>query len=283
MKRPTKHIIARLILTSKHYNKNGGLNYSKVNKLLSLFTKDIAQQEFDLLITPGGFLQFEYPSMVQRNLSIKELEADLLTKLPQEAKNVIDKFIQSIDNRTLIKLQKSIRCISLGIDGKNIYNRKHVELVVLYDIQKKAIRHWTGKFYPTKQQESTLVKFINPESHFIRLNKKNIVVIGCHDLNVFNPRGQASLSHDSEKAKASRKFTRICLKYKPEIILHHPHKTDTPNTWNLSWKEVEKKLPSVQNYASGIKYYNSNDTPRGSLEKVLKKTKKGDVVDFYYK
>lgn len=251
--------------------------------LTSLFTKDIAQQEFDLLITPGGFLQFEYPSMVQRNLSTKELEADLLTKLPQEAKNVIHEFIQSIDNRTLIKLQNSIRYISLGIDGKNTYNRKHVELVVLYDLHKKAIRHWTGKFYPTKQQESTLVKFINPESHFIRLNKKKMVIIGCHDLNVFNPRGQASLSHDSDKSKASKKFIRICHKYKPDIILHHPHTTDTPNTWNLSWKKVEKKLPSVQHYASGIKYYNSNDSPRSSLEKVLEKTKKGDVVDFYYK
>ena len=127
-----------------------------------------------------------------------------------------------------------------------------------------------------------MVKFINPESHFFRLNKKNIVIIGCHDLNVFNPRGQASLSHDSDKAKNSRKFVQICRKFKPDIILHHPHTTDTPNTWNLSWKEVEKRLPSVQHYASGIKYYNSNGSPRSTLQKVLEKTKKGDVVDFYY-
>ncbi|MBL7770549.1 MAG: hypothetical protein JNK20_16340 [Flavipsychrobacter sp.] len=282
MKRPTKHRIARLVLTSKQYNKNGALNLSKLYKLLALLSKDINQYEFDFLITPGGLLQFEFPSMERKDLSIKELEEDLPNNFPNEAKGAINDFIHSIDKGTFIKLQNSIRYISLGIDGKNDYNKKHVELVVLYDLQKKAIKHWTGKFYPTEKQESKLVKFINPESHFVRINKKNIVIIGCHDLNVFNPRGQASLSHDSDKAKASKKFVQSCRKYKPDIILHHPHTTDTPNTWNLSWKEVEKRLPSVQYYASGIKYYNSNGSPRSSLQKVLEKTKKGDVIDFYY-
>jgi len=41
-------------------------------------------------------------------------------------------------------------------------------------------------------------------------------------------------------------------------------------------------LPCVKHYASGIKYYNNDGTPRGALNKVLEKTKKGDVIDFVY-
>jgi len=47
----------------------------------------------------------------------------------------------------------------------------------------------------------------------------------------------------------------------------------------LGWKTLEKELPSVKNFASGICYY-KEPKPRGSLEQVLEKTKKGDVVDF---
>jgi hypothetical protein len=64
--------------------------------------------------------------------------------------------------------------------------------------------------------------------------------------------------------------------------LHHPHTTDTPNIWSLAWKTVEKELPYVKHYASGIKYYNDGHRPRGKLTKVLEKTKKGDVIDFVY-
>ncbi len=97
--------------------------------------------------------------------------------------------------------------------------------------------------------------------------------------------------------------------------MQHPHTTDTPNIWNLAWKTVEKEFPYVKHYASGIKYYNEYrygldkeadyehrklkrcwscmckgikyqdkniGHSRGELNKVLEKTKKGDVIDFVY-
>ena len=74
----------------------------------------------------------------------------------------------------------------------------------------------------------------------------------------------------------------LIQEFNPEIILQHPHWTDTPNIWNVAWRTVEKELPNVKHFASGIKYYNKNGDVRGDIDKVLEKTKKGDVIDFYY-
>jgi len=117
------------------------------------------------------------------------------------------------------------------------------------------------------------------KTHFIEINKQEVLILGCHDLNVYNPRGQAKALPDSDKKVTSEKFRKMCKQFKPDIVLHHPHSTDTPNIWNLAWKTLEKELPNVKHYASGI-LYDYDPKPRGSLEKVLEKTKKGDVIDF---
>ena len=116
----------------------------------------------------------------------------------------------------------------------------------------------------------------------MKLNNQNIVLLGCHDLNVFSLRGQAKANPNGWKRKTANKFKKLCKEFKPEIILQHPHTTDSPNIWNLAWRTVEKELPKVKHFASGIKYFNWKGKPRGKIEKVLEKTKKGDVVDFYY-
>jgi len=113
------------------------------------------------------------------------------------------------------------------------------------------------------------------------LNNQRIVILGCHDLNVFSPRGQANADPNGWKKQLADRFKTQCIKFKPEIILLHPHTTDTPNIWNLAWWTVEKELPNVKHFASGIKYYNRNGV-RGDIDKVLEKTKKGDETDFYY-
>lgn len=92
----------------------------------------------------------------------------------------------------------------------------------------------------------------------------------------------AVIDPKSWKGKKSGAFRKLCKQFKPHIILQHPHTTDTPNIWNLAWRTVEKKLPQVQHFASGIKYYYKNGHPRGDLDRVLAKTKKGDVIDFIF-
>jgi hypothetical protein len=71
-----------------------------------------------------------------------------------------------------------------------------------------------------------------------------------------------------------------CKEFMPEIVIQHPHTTDTPKIWNAAWSELVRELPSVNHFVSGINYSNKNGV-RGNLNDVLQKTKKGDVIDFH--
>jgi hypothetical protein len=171
--------------------------------------------------------------------------------------------------------------ISIGIDGSDSNNQRHVELVAIYSLKKRKVLSWTGKFYPTEHQKRNLVKVNDLNSHFIVLNGQRVAVLGCHDLNVFSPRGQAMVTEDSYKGRVSNKFQSLFKKFKPEIVLQHPHNTDSPRIWSMPWNKINKDYRTVMNYASGIKYFNRRGPLRAELERVLSSTKKGDVVDFH--
>jgi len=195
-----------------------------------------------------------------------------------QADKAITDFINKLPIDITNKLSEIADYFTIGIDGYNPNNGIHIELVGIYDLKKHKIIHWTGKFYPTEQQKNKLIKIRDLNSHFIELNRQRVLILGCHDLNVYNPRGQKVANPNSWKKQTAEKFRHLCKEYNPEIILHHPHSTDTPNIWNNSWNAVKRELPSVKHFASGIKYYHKNGV-RGKLKDVLEKTKKGDVVD----
>ena len=257
-------------------------NNSRLEKVFEKFvTKANGKQFFEFIITPGGFLSFQFPKKLQA-FEVADLEQKHISELKSEAQKTIGQFLTSIKGGTFKKLKATANYLTIGIDGRYSPNSQHIELVAVYDLHKEKIIHWTGKFYPTENQKRNLVKINDLNSHFIRLNNQNIIILGCHDLSVFNPRGQAKAKAESWKRKTSQKFRKLCKQFKPDIILQHPHTTDTPNIWNLAWRTVEKEFPKVQHFASGIKYFNEKGNPRGALEDVLVKTKKGDVTDFVF-
>lgn len=278
----TKHKIARLIVTGKQYDKYGNPNISKLEKLIEKFlATEYQKRTYEFILTPGGFLTFDFPDSLQHDLDIVKAEQQSVALLQKEANSYIATFFDSLNPTTLKKLKETADYFTIGIDGFNPTNYQHIELVAIYDLKKETIISWTGKFYPTEGQKKDLIKINNLETHFIELNNQKVVILGCHDLNVFSPRGQATANPNGWKKQLADKFKSSCKKFNPEIILQHPHTTDTPNIWNLAWRTVEKELPNVKHFASGIKYYNRNGV-RGDIEKVLEKTKKGDVTDFYY-
>lgn len=117
-------------------------------------------------------------------------------------------------------------------------------------------------------------------THFIKLNNQNILILGCHDLNVYSPLGQATASPEGWKKRIADRFKKLCKEFDPDIILQHPHSTDSPNIWNAAWRELERELPTIKHFASGINYSNKTGV-RASLDSVLQKTQKGDVTNFY--
>lgn len=277
------HKIARLVVTGKQYDKDGNPNFTKLEKLIEKFlSTEFGKNHFEFILTPGGFLTFEFPAELQRDLDISKAEKQNIPQLQKAANNVITDFFGGLQSTVFKKLKETADFFTIGIDGFNPTNDQSIELVAVYDLGKEKVTNWTGKFYPTEEQKKDLIKINNLDTHFIELNNQKIVILGCHDLNVFSPRGQAAANPNGWKKQLADKFKVYCKEFNPEIILQHPHWTDTPNIWNVAWRTVEKELPNVKHFASGIKYYNKNGDVRGDIDKVLEKTKKGDVIDFYY-
>ena len=276
-----KHKIARLIVTGKDYDEHGNPYISRLNTLIEEFVfKYHGSQKFEFLITPGGFLTFIFPPNIRHGISIPYAEKHLITSLQQEADKTINNFLKGLSTDIYIKLKEVADYFTIGIDGKNPTNKQHIEFVAVFDLKQEEVIHWTGKFYPTEQQKKDLIKINDLSCHFIKLNNQNVLILGCHDLNAYNPRGQATASPDGWKKQVAERFKRKCKEFDPDIVLQHPHSTDTPNIWNAAWRELERELPKVKHFASGINYSNKTGV-RASLDSVLQKTQKGDVINFY--
>lgn len=275
------HKIARIIVSDKHYPKNRSL--LKLNKSIEKFVKsNYLINHFEFIVTPGGFLKFDFPEELQIKLEIPKAEKNNVKKLQSQAEITIIEFFNQLPEGLYDKLTMIANYITIGIDGYN-GNDQEIQLVTIYDFKKHKVIRWTGKFYPIEKEKRRLIKINDLDTHFIRLNNQNILILGCHDLNVFSPRGQAVANKDGWRINIAEDFKQKCIDFKPSIVLQHPHHTDSSKIWNLAWKQLEKVLPFVTHYASGISYYNKKTgIPRSSIEKVLDKTKKGDVVDFNY-
>lgn len=276
-----KHKIARLIVTGKDYDEHGNPYISRLIVLIEQFvSKYHGKQQFEYLITPGGFLTFKFPPNYPANIGIANAEKNLIYFLQQEAALEINRFLKSLPNDVYANLKEIADYFTIGIDGKSSVNKQHIEFVAVFDLKQDKVIQWTGKFYPTEQQKKDLIKINDLSTHFIKLNNQNILILGCHDLNAYNPRGQATASPDGWKKQVAERFKRKCKEFDPDIVLQHPHSTDTPNIWNAAWRELERELPKVKHFASGINYSNKTGV-RASLDSVLQKTQKGDVINFY--
>ena len=275
-----KHKIARLVLTQSFYDSEGEWKQKEIDKAFDSFIKqNYGKKYFEFLVMSGGVIRVDYLDATYDKFSIAVLENKYTEYFFDWGNEVLAYFFSSILKKSSPKLKDIANYLTIGLDFFKPNSKEHIELVAVYDLKTDETIHWTGKFYPTEVQKRNLIKINDLSSHFIKLNNQNIAILGCHDLMVYSPRGQAMVTSDSWKGKVSSSFKQKCAKFKPEIVLQHPHSTDTPNIWNLAWKTLEKELPSVEHYASGISYPKAYD-PRGTLDKVLEKTKKGDVLDF---
>ena len=281
-----EHKIARLVVTRKQLDWFGYLHPSKLQKIIEKFlAKTYKKMKFEFILTPGGFLNFDWPKELHYNIDIKEAEKNFIPTFFVEAEKEIDYFFDDLPEWLFKQLRETTDYFTIGIDGFNPVNDQSIELIAVYDLKKQKVIHWTGKFYPVEDQKNSLVKINDLNTHFIKLNNQNIVILGCHDLSVFNPRGQANANPNSWKKKTANEFKRLCQNFNPDIILQHPHYTDTPNIWNLDWRTVEKELPNVKHFASGINFSHFSypwGRVRGNIDDVLKKTKKGDVIDYKF-
>jgi len=272
--------LARIIIAG-----NWSGNVDVARKLLeSICEVWPAGKKVNFLITCGGFITFNWPS----SLSNSDIENKRFPK--QEAINFLAKEarknVELLLNRQLWqKLKERSRYITIGVDSyktkvsvtQNYITQPHIELVFLIDLE-NGIYHWTGKSYPTPNQEKGLVRISDLLTHFFDSDLGKVMLLGCHDLTIFNPRSNATAKGWRKNMKDE--FKNSAKKEEPMVILQHPHTTDSTKIWFAAWNSVEKLLPSIKEYASAGRYFNEGKPCRSELIEVLAKTKYGNAIDF---
>lgn len=236
----------------------------------------------DCIITCGAFLEFDWPKSLPDYGDNKYPDKNTLNMLIVEA----TKQCQLLLDETLRhRLCNHTRYITIGIDSHKdkisfssaSIRHPHVELVVFIDIAANQY-FWTGKSYPTPGQENGLLRFQDIRTHFIEVGFGKVLILGCHDLNVFNPRGRATTKAEWRK-NVRTEFYNTIKNEKPKIVLHHPHTTDSSRIWTPAWNELIRVAPTVEKYIGAGRYYNQNGT-RSNLDEILGKTKLGNTIDF---
>ncbi len=241
-----------------------------------------ADVRVDCLVTPGAFLTFPWPTQIPeignpRSPNAEAIEA-LISCAEMQCKRLLsDQLVKDLRGKTSF--------LSIGIDSfkKKIslsqasIREPHIELVAVIDLRNGQY-HWTGKSYPTTGQQDGLVRTPDIRSHFVETNFGKVLILGCHDLAVFNPRGRATTKAEWRKNIRSD-FYSMLRREKPAIVIHHPHTTESSFTWLNSWNELVREAPTIQRYIGAGRYHRP-DGERSSLDEVLLKTKHGPTVDF---
>lgn len=233
--------------------------------------------------TCGAFIRFDWPSGIalQTDNRFPEREATMI--LGNEGRRCCDALLR---DSLVEQLRSCTDFLTLGVDTQkekisrsgSYIPEPHGELVYVVDLSTRAC-HFTAKSYPTPGQEKGLLRNTNLESHFVELKGNRTMVLGCHDLTLFNPRSDATATGWRQQVKEM--FERLAAKHQPTWVLHHPHTTIKKRTWLASWGGLRRFLPSVNRY-TGSGAYSRKDlgwNDRDSLRDVLACTKSEGVMD----
>ena len=279
----SKARILRLALKTEYdlFNKD-----KSATKAFNHLAQEIGDNEnYDYLVTPGGFIHFKWTDKFSTVIKEQKESQKMIPALKNLADDTIHTFWNTLTAKTKSKLQSKIKFITFGVDSNNKGEDENViqciQFVALFDTAKSKVIHWTGKSYPTTyDQKVRLVEFEDLKTHFIKVNKETICLLGCHDLKIFSPRAKAIAGADRQKK--IKEFDKLMKQFKPNLIIQHPHTTDTYKIWNTEWKTVEKLYPFVTEYVSGIRHYNNGHKRRGTIQTVIDKTILGNVRTIIY-
>ncbi len=235
-------------------------------------------------ITPGGFVDTKpkcanWPG--SRGWSSTRKDFTVLQAHAEPFANAV------VTSKVLKAALGKTNFITLGID-LSFADGIHAELVAVYDVQKGHLIHWTGKSYPTSSQQRRLVHVMDFKSHALpNLGGEPVLILGCHDLSAYSPRGNkaASKAPNGNPNTRARAIKKVVQALRPTVVLHHPHRTDTPNIWRQAWASLTKAPTKITTWASGICYCRRDDNgklvpQRGALDDVLTSTRNQATLDF---
>ena len=274
-------VLARIIIASDWTG-----NLKEAKKLLeNIYQKWPKGKKVKFVITCGGFIQFEWPDFISKEMigNFRNPNSKIVNILVEKA----EKSVKSVLTKDLLdKWREVTDYVTLGVDSykekisttQNYINQPHIELVFLIDLRNNKF-YWTGKSYPTPNQQNGLVRITDLKTHFFDLDVGKVMILGCHDLTIFNPRSKNAKGWRKE---VNEKFKKLTKKEKPKFVLQHPHTTVKVKTWLNAWRCLKKTIRSVEIYASAGRYHESNRqfSEYDKLDDVLTYTKCGNTIDF---
>jgi hypothetical protein len=219
----------------------------------------------DFLALPGGFIIGPFPEKWEGRCGWESRDKDFEDLVPHAEKTLWRVLTQQV----LTQAQKVCRFLTVPVDLRGACI-EHVELIALVDVLAGETVGWTGKSYPTMDQENSLIHVRNPKSHQFNVGAERVLILGCHDLNIFNGRARANQKPGGHRHQRCQEMLEAFDAFHPTCIIQHPHGTDTWKSWNASWRAVERRYPSVA-WASAIAYA-SNGAYRAPLKDVLART-----------
>lgn len=262
------HPFARIIICEKWDGE-----VEKAKEYLELVLDNWPKKnKVDFLLTCGGFLTFEWP---EKKIEVLKIFTE---KAEKQCKKLISEKLRK-------RLSKVASFITIGMDSYKddkewSWRKPHIELVCLINL-KDGSYHFTGKSLPLSAQVNNLIRYSDYKSHFIKSSIGNIMILGCHDLNIFSPRSEAN-TKSLWKKKMRREFYGLYKTNEPKYVLQHPHTTDNTRTWCHGWAKLKEICPSIK-FASAGKYYRSKGEPRSNRTKILEHTQLGGCIDFIFK
>ncbi len=244
--------------------------------LLDVLNNQWPQQSLaKFLITPGGFVSEEYAGAWPKNLGWDSTPAALVP-LIEAAGDLVKRVV---NRRVLTAAAGKAEVLTLGVDLRAPSGAEHVELVAIVDVVSGQVVRWTGKSYPTGYQEHSLLHVAALSSHLLRVAGERVLVLGCHDLNMFSPRAHANQDPEGQRRLRCDSMREMVDRFRPTVVLQHPHSTDTPRIWRMPWLSFLGEAPDVKAWASGIGYYNGRgNARRAPLKVVLEQTHGGQEV-----
>lgn len=228
------------------------------------------RQSCQYLITPGGFVS-HHPDRAFGGPAGWRARPGDDGALRAVARDILGAVLAP-PVASILKPVASFVTLAIDVHGTD---RIHGEFVASVDVRSEPFSEWwTGKSYPAPGQEHRLVHLVELESHCQELSGERVLVLGCHDLSIFSRRGGANLTRGSLRWQRARAMRSAFRDFDPEIVLHHPHGTDTAQTWAASWSGLREDLPSVGSWASAIRHENPWDEDiRQDLATVLLRTR----------
>lgn len=225
------------------------------------------------LITAAGFLSFQWPTGVFPADPGRPSKSEIRL-LKDAAVGECKKLLTPLMRKRLAKVADYV---SIGADSKCDDDKSRtVELVLLFDL--RSSRSWiTGKSYPTGAQANRLVRLNDLSTHLVTVGRDKILLLGCHDLNMFSNRALKTCSSHGWRRKVINEMRDAAHRFAPTVVLQHPHYTHSPHSWGTALGGLNHLLPNIV-FASAGRWCQPNKPTRRPLQNCLRATARGAVV-----